>query len=132
MKIKGPANYSGPPTPPDLKTDKGKSVAGFDPQKGAETPQSARAKGKAQEPASFEKSLSQIAKAIKAEGLQGEAMASKVVDSVLDEIFGKDFLSKPGAAAMRKTLSPFLSQDETVMNKLNNVLSRLEKKTGST
>ena len=125
MKIKGPANYSGPP-PTETKTDATKAKAEFDPEKVGGESQPVRTR--THQPAPWERGLSEIAHAIKAEGLQGEAVVGKVVDSVLENLFGKEFLSGRDAATMRETLTPFISQDELLMNKLNSVLSRLEKK----
>jgi hypothetical protein len=126
MKIKGPGDYPGLPVPSG--PGEGKPAGKLDVQKGVEKTADAQIKGKVHEPTGFEKGLSSIAAAIRTEGLQGEAMVGRVVDSVLEEILGKDFASRPDSAAMRQILSPFISQDEVLMNKLNNVLSRLEKK----
>ncbi|MCI0414273.1 hypothetical protein L0222_15955 [bacterium] len=129
MKIKGPGNYSGPP-PPEPKGDD-KKVGKFQPEKHVQQTQDtkAKAKGQAQSISSIEKGLSEVAKTAKAEGLKGEALAAKVVDTVLTEMFGKDFVSRPDAAALRETITPFVAQDEHLSSKLQSLITRLGNKT---
>src|SRR5262245_9923056 len=79
----------------------------------------------AAEPTAFEKSLQEIARASRAGG--GEIPIGKIVDSVLEEVLGKDFASKPGGAAVKDAIVPLISQDEHLMGKLNSILSRLDK-----
>jgi hypothetical protein len=126
MKIKGPGNYSGPPSP-DFKGDD-KKVGKFQPEKLQQGPEQAKAKTQTQNVSHLEKGLSDVARAAKAEGLKGEALTAKVVDSVLTQMFGEDFLSTPDAAAMRETITPFVAQDEHLSNKINNLISRLGNK----
>jgi hypothetical protein len=126
MKIKGPGNYSGPP-PPDLPND-GKKVGKFEPEKLQQGPQEAKAKTQAQSASHLEQGLSEVARTAKAEGLKGEALTAKVVDTVLTQMFGKDFLSRPDAAALRETITPFIAQDEHLSGKINNLIARLGNK----
>ena len=129
MKITGPGNYSGPPAPPEkTKGGEARGVSPFQQETtGVEEAASAGRKGAAGKPSLFEAGLREIAKAGKAGGLSGEATVGKVVDSVLEQVLGNDFQSKPGIEKLREAMIPMLSQDEVFMGKLNNVLSRLEK-----
>jgi len=127
MKIKGPGNYSVPP-PPESKGDD-KKVGKFQPEKYIQEPKETKAKGQIQSSSAFEKGLSEVAKTAKAEGLKGEALAAKVVDTVLSEMFGKDFLSRPDAATLRETITPFVAQDEHLSSKLQSLITRLGNKT---
>jgi hypothetical protein len=127
MKIKGPGNYSGPP-PPESKGDE-KKVGKFQPDKYTQEPQETKAKGQTQNVSTLDKQLSEVAKTAKAEGLKGEALAAKVVDTVLTDMFGKDFLTRPDAAALRETITPFVAQDEHLSSKLQNLITRLGNKT---
>lgn len=126
MKIKGPGNYSGPPSTESKGDDK--KVGKFPAEKAIE--QAGQPKGKAETRAvsNLEKGLTEVARSAKAEGLKGEALASKVVDTVLSEMFGKDFPSRPDAAVLRETIAPFVAQDEHLSSKLNTLLSRLGNK----
>ena len=126
MKIKGPGNYSGPP-PPEVKGDD-KKVGKFALEKPIEQAEKAKSKSETQSVSNLEKGLSEVARSVKSEGLKGEALASKVVDTVLGEMFGKDFLSRPDAAVLRETIAPFVAQDEHLSSKLNSLLSRLGNK----
>lgn len=127
MKIKGPGPYSGPP-PSEPKGDD-KKVGKFQPEKYSQEPQETKAKGQTQNVSQLEKGLSEVAKTAKAEGLKGEALAAKVVDTVLTEMFGKDFLTRPDAAALRETITPFVAQDEHLSSKLQSLITRLGNKT---
>jgi hypothetical protein len=126
MKIKGPGSYSGPPSP-DFKGDE-KKVGKFQPEKLQQGPEQAKAKTQTQTISDVEKGLSEVARAAKAEGLKGEALAAKVVDTVLSQMFGKEFLSHPDAAALRETITPFVAQDEHLSSKINNLISRMGNK----
>lgn len=125
MKIKGPGGYSGPPVPPEPESVGSKPTSKFEPQetKSAEVTQKKGAA--AAEPTSFEKGLQEIARTSRAGG--GEIPVGKIVDSVLEEVLGKDFASKPGGAAVKEAIVPLISQDEHLMGKLNSILSRLGK-----
>jgi len=127
MKIKGPGNYSVPP-PPEPKGDD-KKVGKFQPEKYIQEPKETKAKGQTQNVSTLEKGLSEVAKTAKAEGLKGEALAAKVVDTVLTDMFGKDFLTRPDAAALRETITPFVAQDEHLSSKLQSLITRLGNKT---
>jgi len=127
MKIKGPGNYSGPPSPEVQKGDD-KKVSKFPLDQGIEKTAQPKARAEAQSVSGMERGLSEVAPSAKAEGLKGEALAAKVVDTVLGEMFGKDFLSRPDAAALRDTIAPFVAQDEHLSSKLNSLLSRLANK----
>ena len=126
MKIKGPGNYSGPP-PTEFKGDD-KKVGNFPANKPEEQVGLSRGKTETQPLSGMEKGLTEVARSVKSEGLKGEALASKVVDTVLGEMFGKDFLSHPDAKALRETIAPFVAQDEHLSSKLNSLLSRLGNK----
>ncbi len=128
MKIKGPGNYSGP-LPPEPQGDD-KKVGKFQPEKKQiQEPQETKAKGQAPNVSAMEKGLSEVAKTAKAEGLKGEALAAKVVDTVLTQMFGEDFVSRPDAAALRETITPFVAQDEHLSSKLQSLMTRLGNKT---
>jgi hypothetical protein len=127
MKIKGPGNFSVPPSP-EFKGDDNKKVGKFSTEKSVEQTTKPKERADTQAVSEMEKGLSEVAHSMKAEGLKGEALASKVVDTVLGEMFGKDFLSRPDAAALRDTIAPFVAQDEHLSSKLNNLLSRLANK----
>jgi hypothetical protein len=126
MKIKGPGNYSSPP-PPESKRDE-KKVGKFQPEKHIQ-PHETKAKGQTQNVSNLEKGLNEVAKTAKAEGLKGEALTAKVVDTVLTDMFGKDFLTRPDAAALRETITPFVAQDEHLSSKLQSLITRLGNKT---
>ena len=124
MKIKGPGGYSGPPVPPEPESV-GSKPTKFEPQE-TQTAEVTHKKGAAAtEPTAFEKGLLEIARTSRAGG--GEIPVGKIVDSVLEEVLGKDFASKPGGAAVKEAIVPLISQDEHLMGKLNSILSRLEK-----
>ena len=123
MKIKGPGNFSVPPSPEPTGDDK--KVGNFPADKTVDQTTQPKARTEAQPASGMEKGLSEVARSAKAEGLKGEALAARVVDTVLGEMFGKDFLSRPDAAALRDTIAPFVAQDEHLSSKLNNLLSRL-------
>jgi hypothetical protein len=125
--IKGPPDYTGPPSSPEPEKIDKKAVTGspLDQSTGAKE---AEQVGPKQVPAdNFESSLTEIAKTLGSGGLQNQSAVSKVVDTVLEEILGKDFLSTPDAASLREAITPFISQDEQMMNKLNSILNRLGK-----
>jgi hypothetical protein len=126
MRIKGPGDLPGQ-QPIEPKRDE-KKVGKFQPEKYIQEPQETKAKGQTQHVSHLEKELSEIAKSAKAEGLKGEALAAKVVDTVLSEMFGKDFLTRPDAAALRETITPFVAQDEHLSSKLQNLITRLGNK----
>jgi hypothetical protein len=121
MKINRPG-FTGPP-PAENKADD-KKVGKFELNKEIQQPQEVRTKGVS----ALESGLSEVARAAKAEGLKGEALASRVVDTVLGEVFGKDFMSRPDAAALRETIAPFVAQDEHLSAKINSLISRLGNK----
>ena len=125
MKIKGPGNYSGPPSP-EFKGDD-KKVGKFQPEN-LQGPETTKASSPKQPVSPMEQGLSEVARSAKAEGLKGEALTAKVVDTVLTQMFGKDFLSRPDANALRETIIPFLSQDEHLSGKINSLISRLGNK----
>ena len=123
MKIKGPG-YSGPPVPPEPESVGSKPTSKFEPQE-TQSAEAMQKKGAAAaEPTPFEKGLQEIARTSRA---GGEIPVGKIVDSVLEEVLGKDFASKPGGAAVKEAIVPLISQDEHLMGKLNSILSRLEK-----
>jgi hypothetical protein len=122
MKIKGPGGYSGPPVPPEPESVGSKPTSKFEPQSAEVTQKKGAA---AAEPTPFEKGLQEIARTSRAGG--GEIPVGKIVDSVLEEVLGKDFASKPGGAAVKEAIVPLISQDEHLMGKLNSILSRLGK-----
>ena len=129
MKIKGPGNYSGLPAPPeDVKGGEVKGKSSFSPDagevKGTDATAAGSVSGKA---SSFETNLRQIAGASGKEGVTGDATVNKVVDSVLEQMLGNEFLGKPEAASLKNAVVPMLSQDENFMSKLNHVLARLQK-----
>lgn len=129
MKIKGPGNYSGLPAPPEeVKGGEAKGSTAFSPEaggiKGAEATRKNTAAGEA---GSFEAKLQEIARAGRKDGSPGAETVNKVVDSVLERMMGKEFLAGPDASSMKAAMVPMLSEDEHFMNKLNSVLSRLQK-----
>ena len=124
MKIKGPGNYSGPPSP-EFKGDD-KKVGKF--SENLQGPETTKASSPKQTVSPLEQGLSEVARSAKAEGLKGEALTAKVVDTVLTQMFGKDFLSRPDATALRETMIPFLSQDEHLSGKINSLIARLGNK----
>ena len=127
MKIKGSGNI--PASLPPEPTGDDKKVGKFQPEKQIQEPNQARSKGPAQNISAMEKGLSEVAKAAKEEGLKGEALAAKVVDTVLTQMFGEDFVSRPDAAALRETITPFIAQDEHLSSKLQSLMTRLGNKT---
>jgi hypothetical protein len=126
MKIKGPGEFSVPPSPEPKGDDK--KVGNFPSEKVVEQTTQSKARAEAPPVSGMEKGLSEVARSMKTEGLKGEALATKVVDTVLGEMFGKDFLSRPDAVALRDTIAPFVAQDEHLSSKLNHLLSRLANK----
>ena len=129
MKIKGPGNYSGLPAPPEeVKGGGTKSGVPFSPEAGGiKSTEAARKNAPAEGTSSFESSLQEIARAGRKDGAPGSAAVNKVVDSVLEHMLGKAFLAGPEGASMKSAMVPMLSEDEHFMNKLNSVLSRLQK-----
>ena len=126
MKIKGPGTFSGPPSPEFQESEK--KAGKFPIEKPVEQAAQTKVRTETQSVSNLEKGLGEVARSVKAEGLKGEALAVKVVDTVLGEMFGKDFLSRPDAAALRETIAPFVAQDEHLSSKLNSLLSRLGNK----
>ena len=127
MKIKGPANYT-PPVSPDSTGEKGKpeSVSNFSPDS-ASSSAGLRPKGEKQvQSSSLENSLRELAKTTGKQGLQGEEKIGKIVDSILEEVMGKDFLSRPDAASLRAAITPLVAHDEHLSGKLNSILARLK------
>ena len=124
MKIKGPGGYSGPPVPPEPESVGSKPTSKFEPQEIQSAEATQKKSAAAAEPTAFEKGLQEIART-RAGG--GEIPVGKIVDSVLEEVLGKDFASKPGGAAVKEAIVPLVSQDEHLMGKLNSILSRLGK-----
>jgi hypothetical protein len=123
MRIKG-SGYSGPPVPPEPEGIESKPKSKFE-TKEAQTSEVTNKKGTAAtEPTAFEKGLEEIAKASRT---GADVPVNKIVDSVLEEVLGKDFASTPVGAAARDAIVPLISQDEHLMGKLNSILSRLEK-----
>lgn len=129
MKIKGPGNYSGLPAPPEeVKGGEAKGRAAFSPEAGGIKDAEATRKNAATgEAGSFEAKLQEIARAGRKDGAPGAETVNKVVDSVLERMMGKEFLAGPDASSMKAAMVPMLSEDEHFMNKLNSVLSRLQK-----
>lgn len=123
MKIKGPGSYSGPPAPPEPEGPGSKPATKFESGQVADA-QAAQNKGRTSEVSNFEKGLQEIARNQKP---GSEIPVNKIVDSVIEEVLGKDYMSKPGAANLRDAIVPLVSQDENLMNKLNGILSRLNK-----
>jgi hypothetical protein len=128
MKIKGPADYSGPPTPPEPDGVDKKTVSKFEREQAADVKVN-KTPGKEQVAATdpFENCLRAIAKTSGPQGLRGEEAVHHIVDTVLQEIMGKEFMSKPDAARLKEAISPLISQDEQMMSKLNSILNRLGK-----
>lgn len=122
MKIKGPGSYSGPPAAPEPESNK--PVSKFEPHEIQNAEVSQKKSAAPAKLNDFEKGLQEIARTSRA---GGEIPVGKIVDTVLEEVLGKDFASKPGGAAMRDAIVPLVSQDEHLMGKLNSILSRLEK-----
>lgn len=126
--IKGPSDYSTPPTPPESNGVEKKTVSKFESEpsggidKGGSTGQK-----QTEISDSFEKDLREIAQTSGAKGPDGEASVHRIVDTVLQEVLGKDFMSRPEAARLKEAIAPMISQDEQMMNKLNSILSRLGK-----
>jgi hypothetical protein len=127
MKIKGPGGYSGVPGPPDdVKKGEGKGNVPFKTETG-EVQGSSSSRKSAGPAGAFEACLKEVAKTSGKEGVSGEAGVNRMVDTVLEQMLGKDFLGKPEAASLKAAMVPMLSQDEHFMNRLNKVLTRLQK-----
>lgn len=126
MKIKEPPNYSGPPAPPDPEAGESKPVSNFQSDAKSEV----REKPTASVPATdtFKNGLKEVAELARKQGIPKEATVGKVVDRVLEQVLGKEFLSKPEAASVREALTPLICSDEYLMSKLNSILSRLGNK----
>ncbi|HSP06149.1 MAG TPA: hypothetical protein VLR94_03180 [Acidobacteriota bacterium] len=129
MKIKGPGNYPGLPAPPDeVKGGEAKGSVPFSPDAGGvQSTEASRKTSSAGKTDSFETSLREIAGTARKEGAPGAATINKVVDSVLEQMLGKEFLAKPEAASLKAAMVPMLGDDEHFMNKLSSILSRLQK-----
>ena len=128
MKIKGSPDYPGPPTPPEPGKGEARVTPEFRADQASESKAVGNDKNKIQQPGSFEMALREVARSAKAEGLQGEAAAAKVVDKVLEDVLGKEFMSGPQAASIRQAIGPLVTQDEYLMGKLQSILSRLQNK----
>lgn len=129
MKIKGPGNYSGIPAPPEeVKKGEGSSNTSFNPEAGGvQNADTSRKNAQVAKTGIFEAKMQEIAKTSGKQGASAETNVNRVVDSVLEQMLGKDFLGKPEAASLKAAMVPMLSQDENFMNKLNGVLARLQK-----
>ena len=128
MKIKGPPDYTGPPTPPESNGVEKKAVSKFGTDPSADIKPTSPANRKQPEVTdSFEKDLRKIAKTSGPQGPPGEEAVSQMVDSVLQEVLGKEFMSKPEAARLKEALVPMIHQDEQMMGKLGSLLNRLGK-----
>jgi len=125
MEIKGPGKYSGPPVPSEPEGVGKKPASKFEPHEVQSTEVTQKKSAAPAEPSTFEKGLQEIARTSRAGG--GEIPVGKIVDTVLEEVLGKDFASKPGCAAIKEAIVPLIGQDEHLMGKLNSILSRLEK-----
>ncbi len=129
MKIKGPADYPGPPTPPEPKKGEERISSGQFENQMAESKAAGGLKGKTPEPpASFDLAFGEVARAVRAGGLAGEEAATRVVDKVLEGVLGKEFMAGPQAASLREAIGPLVTQDECLMNKIHSILSRLQNK----
>lgn len=125
MKIKGPPIFSGPPEPPDPDSGDTKSVAN-QPKTKAEI-QDVRNRS-VSAPDAFENGLREVAELGKKQGIPNEVTVAKVVDTVLEEVLGKEFVSSAEAASIREALTPLISSDAYLMGKLNSILSRMGNK----
>jgi hypothetical protein len=126
MKIKGPPDYSVPPAPQEPEGVDKKAVSKFETEPASDV-KVTKGKQSTQTVDSFESSLREISKASGPQGIQGEQAVDHIVDTVLEEVMGKDFLSHPDASRIKKAISPLIGQDEQLMTKLNSILNRLEK-----
>jgi hypothetical protein len=126
MKIKGPPNFSGPPAPPDPESGEKKSVSKL--QANTNSPVQEIKNRSISAADTFEKGLREVAEAARKQEIPKEATVAKVVDTVLEQVLGKEFLSKPEAASVREALTPLIASDEYLMGKLNSILSRLGNK----
>lgn len=127
MNIK-PPDYSRPTTPPEPDGVDAKTISKSETEKAADVranKTAAKEKFAAVDP--FENCLREVAKASGPQGLKGEEAVHHIVDTVLQEVMGKDFMSKPDAGRVREAISPLISQDEQMMSKLNSILNRLIK-----
>jgi hypothetical protein len=125
MNIKGPGGPSRPSVPQEPESVDSKPTSKFEPQETQATEVSHKKGAAPAESGAFEKGLREIARTSRAGG--GDIPVDKVVDSVLEEVLGKDFASKPGGKAVREAIVPLISQDEHLMGKLKSIFSRLEK-----
>lgn len=126
MKIKPPDN-SRPPTPPESDGVDKKTVSKFETDPAADA-KANKLTGKEQVATDpFESCMREVAKTSGPQGLKGEEAVHRIVDTVLQEIMGKEFMSKPDAARLKEAISPMISQDEQMMSKLNSILNRLGK-----
>jgi hypothetical protein len=125
MTIKVPPNLSGPPAPPDPESAESKPVAKFQTEGKSEVREKPIAKSAVD---TFENGLKEVAELARKQGIPKEATVAKVVDRVLEQVLGKEFLSKPEAASVREALTPLICSDEYLMGKLNSILSRLGNK----
>jgi hypothetical protein len=128
MKIKGPPDYSGPPAPSEFEGGEKQNVSKVQSEKSVtETRLSAEKLSPARADA-LEKSLREVAETAKKEGLEKEATIGRVVDTVLEQVMGKEFMCGPEAASLRNAIAPLVSSDEYLMGKISNLLSRLGNK----
>jgi hypothetical protein len=127
MKIKGPPDYSGPPTPPEFEGGEKQNVSKAQSEKSLTETQIPEKLSPARADA-LEKGLREVAELARKEGLDKEATIGKVVDTVLEQVMGKEFICGPEAASLRKAIAPLVSSDEYLMGKITNLLSRLGNK----
>jgi hypothetical protein len=125
--IKGPPNFSGPsaPSEPDPGESKQLSKSQTDAKSKVRGPEKS---GVVSSTEAFENGLKEVAELARKQGIPKEATVAKVVDQVLEQVMGKEFLAKPEAASVREALTPLISSDEYLMGKLNSILSRLGNK----
>jgi hypothetical protein len=129
MKIKGPADYPGPPAPPEPSKEGGRISSGQFENRMSESAAASVPKGKSSKTSmSFEPAFREVARAVRAEGLQGETAAARVVDRALEDVLGKEFMAGPQAAPMREAIGSLVTQDECLMGKIHSILSRLKDK----
>ncbi len=128
MKIKGPTDYSIPPAQPESNGVEKKTVSKVESEPSRDINKAGSPSQKQPEVSGrFEKGLREIAKASGPKGPDGEASVDHIVDTVLQEVLGKDFMSRPEGARLKEVIIPMISQDEQMMSKLNSILNRLGK-----
>lgn len=127
MKIKGPGGYPRPPEPPDAQSGKVGNQSTFTPGSVAEEASVRKAPGKSKVVTPFETDLKEISGSVKAGTMNHETAVTKVVESVLSDLLGKDFLSRADSASLREKIGPFIAQDDVLAGKLQSILSRIGK-----